>query len=223
MQQPLEEAHKFRLWKEKITGNGLKINRIDELYSRHKPNGELLFSLLYTDAVTPEGHRIPPICFLKGEVVCVLVCLVDAQSGSKYMLLVRQRRICDGSLNYEHPAGMLDSERDPAEVARREVAEETGLHIRLEDLVPVTPHPLYPTTGTSDEAIYLYYCELMLPPETIRSLHNNATGETSDNEHITTHVVPFAEGHKLITNSNNLLLNFLYARDTEDWDLLKSL
>lgn len=223
MAEQLKEAHKFRIWEKKISDNGLSVNYIDELYSRRKPNGEILFSLLYTDAITPEGNKIPPICFLKGEVVCVLVCLVDEVSRNKYMLLVRQRRICDGSLTYEHPAGMLDSESDPAVVALREVHEETGLEIKKDDLVCVSPEPLFPSTGTSDEAIYLFYCEVTVPYETILSMHGKNTGEISDNEHITTHIIPFAEGHRLISNTNNLLLNFLYLKDVEDWELLKSL
>lgn len=75
------------------------------------------------------GRQNSPICFLKGEVLCVLVCLIDEKTREKYLLLVRQRRICDGSLTYEHPAGMLDSESDAVKVAAKEVFEETGMTV----------------------------------------------------------------------------------------------
>ena len=223
MSEKLVDSHKYNLWKGRLEGNGLQINRIDELYSRRNGNGEVLFSLLYTDATTPEGNKIPPICFLKGEVVCVLICFIDSISKQKYLILVQQRRICDGSMTYEHPAGMLDSESDAAAVAAREVWEETGIAIKKEQLVKLNDKPFYPSTGTSDEAMYLFYCELELTSEQINSYHDKDMGLLSDHEYIKTHVVPFEEGHKLITNVNGILLDFMYLKDVGDWDLLKKL
>jgi ADP-sugar diphosphatase len=221
--QQLQDAHKFNLWKQRLVDNGLDIHRIDELYSRHNREGDILFSLLYTDATTPEGYKIPPICFLKGEVVCVLICFIDSITREKYLLLVQQRRICDGSLTYEHPAGMLDSERDAAAVAAREVWEETGIKIGTNDLVQLNKDPYFPSTGTSDEAMYLYYCELEMTSEQIQSYHNQSMGLASDHEFINTFVVPFQEGHRLITNVNGILLNHMYLKAVEDWELLKKL
>jgi len=223
MAEKLVEAHKFNLWKGRLESNGLDIHRVDELYSRRNGKGEVLFSLLYTDATTPEGNKIPPICFLKGEVVCVLVSFIDTLTREKYLLLVRQRRICDGSLTYEHPAGMLDSESDAAEVAAREVWEETGIAVQKEQLVQLNSDPYYPSTGTSDEAMYLYYCELELSQEEIQSYHNKSQGLLSDHEYIETFVVPFQEGHKLITNVNGILLNYMYLKAVADWELLKNI
>jgi 8-oxo-dGTP pyrophosphatase MutT (NUDIX family) len=223
MAEKLVDSHKYNLWKKKLEGNGLDIHRVDELYSRRNGHGEVLFSLLYTDATTPEGHKIPPICFLKGEVVSVLVCFIDKATSEKYLLLVQQRRICDGSLTYEHPAGMLDSESDAAAVAAREVFEETGIPVEVSQLISVNQAPFYPSTGTSDEAMYMFYCELELSTEEIHSYHNKVQGIVSDHEFINTYVVPFVEGHKLINNSNGVLLDYLYLKDVGDWELLKKL
>lgn len=223
MIEKLTDAHKYNLWKGRLERNGLQINRIDELYSRRNGEGEVLFSLLYTDATTPEGNKIPPICFLKGEVVCVLICFIEAQTKEKYLLLVQQRRICDGSMTFEHPAGMLDSESDAATVAAREVWEETGIAVETDQLVKLNEHPYFPSTGTSDEAMYLFYCEMELSKEKIDSYHNKSMGLLSDHEFIHTYVVPFAEGHKLITNVNGILLNFMYLKAIGDWELLKKL
>ena len=223
MKEELIDSHKYNLWRNKLIKSGLEIHRIDELYSRHNHNGEVLFSLLYTDATTPEGNKIPPICFLKGEVVSVLICFINSETGKKYLLLVQQRRICDGSLTFEHPAGMLDSESDAAEVAAREVWEETGIEVKKDQLVKLNADPFYPSTGTSDEAMYLFYCELELSTEKIKSYHNQSMGLLSDHEYINTYVVPFEDGHKLINNVNGLLLNFMYLKDVGDWELLKKL
>ncbi|REA63784.1 NUDIX hydrolase [Dyadobacter luteus] len=223
MAEQLTDSHKFNLWKNRLEKNGMDVHRVDELYSRRNGKGEILFSLLYTNATTPEGNKIPPICFLKGEVVCVLVSFIDSVTREKYLLLVRQRRICDGSLTYEHPAGMLDSESDAAEVAAREVWEETGIKVEKEQLIALHDEPYYPSTGTSDEAMYLFYCELELTQEQIQSYHNKSQGLLSDHEYIETFVVPFAKGHKLITNVNGILLDYMYLKSVGDWELLKSL
>src|SRR6218665_3053222 len=145
MIEKLVDSHKYNLWKKKLETNGMDLHRIDELYTRRNGHGEVLFSLLYTDATTPEGNKIPPICFLKGEVVSVLVCFIDSEKREKYLLLVQQRRICDGSMTYEHPAGMLDSESDAAAVAAREVFEETGIAVDVSQLVKVNDEPFYPS------------------------------------------------------------------------------
>ena len=203
--------------------NGLVINRIDELYSRRNHEGQILFSLVYTDATTPEGNKIPPICFIKGEVVCVLTCLIDQQTKEKYLLLVQQRRICDGSMTYEHPAGMLDSESDAAAVAAREVWEETGIEVSADSLVQLYKDPCFPSTGTSDEAMYFFYCELEMTSQKIKSYHDKEMGLLSDHEYIKTFVVPFVEGHKLINNVNGILLDYLYLKNIEDWELMKQL
>ena len=223
MSEKLVDSHKYNLWKGRLESSGLEINRIDELYSRRNGKGEILFSLLYTDATTPEGYKIPPICFLKGEVVCVLICFIDSLTKQKYLLLVQQRRICDGSMTYEHPAGMLDSESDAAAVAAREVWEETGIEIEKEQLVKLNDGPYFPSTGTSDEAMYLFYCELELTTEKINSYHDKDMGLLSDHEYIKTQVIPFEEGHRLITNVNGILLDFMYLKDVGDWELLKKL
>ncbi|WP_149243424.1 NUDIX domain-containing protein [Dyadobacter sp. 32] len=221
--QKLVDAHKYNLWRNKLLKSGLEIHDIDELYTRYNGHGEVLFSLLYTDATTPEGNKIPPICFLKGEVVCVLICLIDSITRQKFLILVQQRRICDGSLTYEHPAGMLDSESDAASVAAREVFEETGIAIEKKQLIQLNKDPFYPSTGTSDEAMFLFYCELELTMEQIQSYDNQTQGMLSEHEYIHTVVVPFAEGHKLITNTNGILLDFLYLKDVKDWELMQAL
>lgn len=220
----LEEAHKFKLWKQNLRKNGLQINGITEHFTRHRHNGEVLFSLLMLDATTPEGDKIPPICFLKGEVVCVLICLIDESTQDKYLLLVKQRRIAEGGYTFEHPAGMVDGTQTPLEIAVQEVREETGIDISETDLVNLSAEKrLFPSTGTSDEAMYFFFVELTLPLEKIRSYDNKNMGSDYEFERITTHVVPFVEGHSLINNTNGLLLNYKYLSYVKDTNLLAQL
>lgn len=220
--EKLEEAHKFQLWKSHLLKNGLNISNIEEVYSRRNHNGEVLFSLLMLDAETPEGNKIPPICFLKGEVVTVLVCLIDRDTQEKYLVLVRQRRIAEGGLTYEHPAGMVDSTKTPLQIAVQEVFEETGLSVREDQLTPVLQNRrLFPSTGTSDECMYLFFTELQLSREEILALSDRKTGV--DDENITTLVLPFEEAHQRMNNTNCILLNLAYLKEVQDWELLKKL
>jgi ADP-sugar diphosphatase len=222
--EQIESAHKFKIWKDKLLSNNLKINNIEEVYSRRRYNGEVLFSLLMLDAETPEGDKIPPICFLKGEVVCIAIILIDKDSKEKFLLLVKQRRIVEGGFTYEHPAGMVDADASPLQIAVQEVKEETGIQVKESDLVNLSPkNRLFPSTGTSDEAMYFYYCEIECSSKEIIELDNNNMGTDYEFERITTHVFPFLEAHKLITNTNGLLLNFLYLNHIKDYELLKQL
>jgi ADP-sugar diphosphatase len=220
----LEDAHKFKLWKNHIEKNGLDIHEIQEIFSRRRYNGDVLFSVLMLNATTPEGNKIPPICFLKGEVVTILVCLIDNKTNQKYLLLVKQRRIAEGGFTYEHPAGMVDDTKTPLEIAVQEVREETGVVVSPADLKPILHDKrLFPSTGTSDECMYFFYTELYLSKEEILSLNNQNTGTDYENESITTHVLPFEKAHSLINNTNCILLSLAYLKEVEDWDLLKKL
>lgn len=220
--EKLEDAHKYQLWKSHLLRNRLEIRNTEEVYTRRNHHGEVLFSLLMLDALTPEGNKIPPICFLKGEVVTVLVCLIDRNTREKYLLVVRQRRIAEGALTYEHPAGMVDNTQTPSEVAVKEIFEETGISIDESRLRPVLNNRrLFPSTGTSDECMYLFFTELELDRGEILALHELKTGV--DDENITTLVLPFEEAHRRMNNTNCILLNLAYLKETQDWELLKKL
>lgn len=222
--EKLQDAHKFKLWKQNLERNGLQIHGVEEKFTRHRYNGELLFSTLMLDASTPEGDKIPPICFLKGEVVCIAMVLIDESTSEKYLLLVKQRRIAEGGYTYEHPAGMVDDTKTPIAIAVQEVKEETGVEITTKQLINLSPNGrLFPSTGTSDEAMYFYACEIRMTLEQIKALDQKAMGTTYEFERITTLVLPFLEGHKLVKNTNGLLLNYLYLAHVEDWELIKKL
>ncbi|MEO0471906.1 MAG: NUDIX hydrolase [Bacteroidota bacterium] len=214
MKERVQDSHKYKLWASNLAANGLDVHGIEELYTRYRHNGEALFSLLLLDATTPEGDKIPPICFLKGEVVCVMVVLIDQDSGEKYNLLVRQRRICNGDFIYEQVAGMVDIDDDPHDVAVRETAEEVGIQVKKEDVILLNQTPYFPSTGTSDEALYFYYCELKMSAAEIASYHNQQMGVISEHERIYTHLATIEEARRLITNTNGLLNIFLYLEQT---------
>ena len=219
----LEEAHKFRYWKNQAEANGLKINNIKDFYIRRRQNGEVLFAMLEVDADTPEGDKIPPALFLKGHAASMLVCLIDADTKEKFVVLVKQRRIADGSQTYEHPAGMVDASDSPDDVAAREIGEEIGLAVRADELTKLNPHVWFPSTGTSDEGMHFYYIEKEMPRDEIMAFHLKNMGSESEHERITSIVATLPESQKLITNVNGLLLNFLYLKHIGDYETMKLL
>lgn len=69
-----------------------------------------------------------------------------------YVYLVKQYRLSVGRELYEIPAGKLERGEDPADCARRELEEETGLvPLELKKLAAVLPSP-----GYTNEVIHVY-------------------------------------------------------------------
>ncbi len=217
MKESLSQSPKFRRWKQYLVENGLNINEIEEIYTRYRHNGEALFSLLLLHATTPEGDKIPPICFLKGEVVSVMVILIDEQTGEKYALLVKQRRICTGGFIYEPVAGMVDAGLSPHAIAVKEVEEEAELSVHPDQVIAMNEEPYYVSTGTSDEAMYFFFVEINMSRERIATFHGRKTGLDHEHEVIWTHVATLPEARKLITNTNGLLSLYMYLdRETKE-------
>lgn len=222
-QEKLEDAHKFQFWKSQMERNGMKINGVTERFVRRRGNGEVLFALLEVDADAPEGDKIPPVLFLKGHAASVLVCLIDDVTAEKFVVLVRQRRISDGSQTYEHPAGMVDASDAADEVAAREVGEEIGLTIEAGELTKLNTQLWFPSTGTSDEAMHYFFVEKTMPRDEIMAFHHKNMGNQSEYERIITVVTTVPEAHKLINNINGLLIHFLYLQHVGDYDTMKLL
>ena len=221
--EQLQDAPKFRFWKKQLELNGLTIHKINDHFIRRRHNGEVLFAMLTVDADTPEGDKIPPVCFLKGHAASVLVCLIDDKTGEKFVVLVRQRRISDGSQTYEHPAGMVDTDDDPTDTAAREVGEEIGLSISPDELTKLNPRLWYPSTGTSDEAMHYYFVEKTMPRAEIMQFHLRKMDSESELERITSIIATIPEAHKLINNVNGLLIHFLYLQKVGDYETMKLL
>lgn len=78
--------------------------------------------------------------------------LSDPAGEDPQVLLIRQYRYAAEQYLYELPAGRLDAGEDPADCARRELAEETGCTAeRIEYL-----YTMYTTPGFTDERIHLF-------------------------------------------------------------------
>ena len=99
-------------------------------------------------------------------------------------VLIRQFRYAPGREFLEVPAGKLDRPgEDPAEVARRELLEEVGLHAGA--LTPLGP--TYPCIGYSDEVIHLFLGESL----------TEGTAHVEDDEFVVPVRLPLAEAVRM--------------------------
>ncbi|MBP9886964.1 MAG: NUDIX hydrolase [Leptospiraceae bacterium] len=214
--EKFEDSFKFKSWRNVLLKNQIKINSIKELHTVNKGNGEMLFTLVHIDAVDPDNHKLLPVVLIRGHFVSVVTCLIEKETGNKYFLLVKQRRVANGEIFYEHPAGMCDSEPDPWKVAVKEVGEETGLQITRDNLRLLHPDPLYSSAGLLDEAGYFFACDIPLSRKEIDTFRDKPAGAIDENEVIITHVCTLSEVFSLIRNTNGLLATYLYLQDVKD-------
>lgn len=208
--QPLEESLKYRMWRQSLAEQQITVHSVRELKTIRKPSGEVIFALLEMNATDSDGNLLLPTVLLRGHFVSVMTILIDRETKEEYLLMVRQRRVGNGGVFYEHPAGMCDSETDPYEVALKEVHEETGLTIMRDDLHLLNKELLYSSPGLIDEAGYFFFCRITLAPPEIDAFSDRKTGDSSEHERIRTYVCPIGEALPLMRNTNSLINWYLY-------------
>jgi 8-oxo-dGTP pyrophosphatase MutT (NUDIX family) len=210
LMQTLQDSLKYRQWADSLSHHGVTLHAVEDLKTIRKGNGEVLFSMIKLDAETQQGQKLLPIALLRGNFVSVCTCLVAEETGKAYFLLVAQRRVADGAVHYEHPAGMMDSETDPYVVALKEVEEETGLQIERDDLVLFNEELWFSSPGLLDEGGYFFGVRLVLPAETIQSFHDQSAGDGGEHEFIQTYIATYEECIQLIKNTNGRLNLMLF-------------
>jgi len=207
------ESHDIKIseWIDEVSLAGCTVKEIKTVQEIHKKNGDLLFALLDANVISPEGTRLPNIVFIRGH-ACVIVPLIKNKlTGEERFLMVSQRRIGNGQLSLEFPAGMLDNDtKDPAGVAIRELSEETGLILTREEIFPLSNQKLYSSAGASDEGIYLFGCIKELDDNAYRSLENRTGGNVDENEHITVNLISREDAMKRINSIQAMLGFFLF-------------
>ena len=80
----------------------------------------------------------------------VIICAVIDES---YLVLTSELRIGLGSYEIGFPAGLVDEGESPADAAKREFREETGLDL---EVTRVSPN-LYSSAGMTEEAVPMVY------------------------------------------------------------------
>ena len=180
-----ENEPKVRAWKDSVVKAGCIIHSLTPLTIIHKKNNELLFALLRADVSDRDGNKLPDILFVRGHACIVVPQLTNKNTGRKAFLMIKQRRIGNGLLNLEFPAGMLDRNiNSPSEVARKELYEETGLSVAPANLYPLCDGPLYSSPGASDEGIYYFGCSIELTGKDFAAFEGRSISGVSEDENI---------------------------------------
>ncbi|KAJ4952157.1 hypothetical protein NE237_028989 [Protea cynaroides] len=162
------------------------------------------------------GKKVPGIVFSRGPAVAVLI-LLDSD-GETYAVLTEQARVPVGRVILELPAGMLDDDKgDFVGTAVREVEEETGIHLNLEDMVnltafldPSTGSRVFPSPGGCDEEISLFLYKGCVNPEVITALQGKETGLRDHGELIKVHVVPYKKLWRITADAKALMAIALF-------------
>ncbi|KAL3647244.1 Nudix hydrolase 14, chloroplastic [Castilleja foliolosa] len=168
------------------------------------------------------GSKVPGIVFARGPAVAVLILLES--DGETYAVLTEQVRVPVGKLVMELPAGMLDDDKgDVVGTAVREVEEETGLHLNLNDLVdltaflnPSTGHRTFPSPGGCDEELGLFLYRGSVDKEIIKQLQGKETGLRDHGELIRVHVVPYKNLWRMTPDAKALMAIALYEMAMRD-------
>jgi len=135
-------------------------------------------------------------------VVHAPVAAVVAIDGDEQLTLVRQRRVPVGTSMLELPAGFIDDGEAPLEAARRELAEETGLHGG--DWAELTA--FFTSAGFTDERVQLFLATGLVHGES-----SPDEDEELEIERFPLADVPGLIGH--VTDAKTLIGLLLLARD----------
>lgn len=140
--------------------------------------------------------QFPAKMLIRGGSVAILPLFrVKAWPLSKpewYTIIVRQPRVQTGQTRIgEIPAGMLDSEGHFAGVAAKEIEEELGITIDIEDLRRISPAAgIYPSAGGSEEVIHTYVFEKDVTTQWLTEMQGRRTGAADEDEDILLEVIP---------------------------------
>ena len=115
------------------------------------------FRVERTVQVTPDGAEHVREVVRHPGAVTILPLLDDGR-----VCFVRNYRVAVDRTLVELPAGVVEPGEDPAETARRELAEETGFRAQTIELLAV----FYMSPGILDERMYLYLATSLQPGAT---------------------------------------------------------
>jgi 8-oxo-dGTP pyrophosphatase MutT (NUDIX family) len=213
--EAIESSLKYTVWHEALQSQGVSVTTTQELAGVRKRNGDVLFAMVEATNQTPENRQIGPVVVLRGHFVSVLTWLLNTETGERYLLTVKQRRICSGEWFWEHPSGMVDNERDPYAVALKEVEEETGLLLRRGQLNELPGGLVYSSPGLLDEAAYYFWVELPMTSAQIDHLRTHVAGAAGENEETICDVLTLNQAFERIKSAHGLLHLYRYLHLVE--------
>lgn len=191
LQQYLPQILQFKpflQWQKEISNTDLQINSIEiqDLDYFHTRIGFLKFR---ADCRFEDGTSLPGIVFSRGESVAIF--LIIKTPTTKYVVLVEQMRVPVGKTLLELPAGMIDDDNCIKSVALKELEEECGITIEMDQLTKLSR--LCPSPGGCDEFMTIYSSEIEKSNEECLEINNRLGGLRQDGERIKLKLTSFDE------------------------------
>lgn len=109
---------------------------------------------------------------------------VAALDENQNLIFVRQFRYAFGEELLELPAGKIESDENPAVCGLRELEEETGFSCNKFELLAT----LYPTCGYSNEIIYIYLAQDLVP----------SSQNLDDDEFLSVEKIPLSSAFQMV-------------------------
>jgi len=130
------------------------------------------------------GVKLPGAVLLRGKSTAVLLWYRERVTKDVHVLLVHQPRVATGCMTWEVPAGMADGKGDLKGQMFKELEEETGLALNINDLSHHVSETPYTSSGLLDETLELY--SMQVSPEVMKGVvADKSHGNKEEGEMIT--------------------------------------
>ena len=191
----------FKRWKKRLEENGIVFKNIEVLSVISRDNIRLLVAFLDCVILTPEGDEIPRCVLIGDDSVVIVPVLTCRDDGEIYTMMVEQRRVIDGGMAFEFPAGGLEGGVDLKAVACQELQEELQLAVTPDELIPLAEDALRIDPSWSGELAYFFYFQREVSLEFLQNMDGRVTGIPEDHEHLRIKVLKMSEVANQLTSS----------------------
>jgi 8-oxo-dGTP pyrophosphatase MutT (NUDIX family) len=201
---------RFKKWKKRVEANGSRVQNVNIL--GFVPRGEGRPIAIFIDCVleTAEGVEIPRYIVIRGDSVVIVPMLVCNETNTVYTMLVEQRRIVDGGITTEFPAGgVLGEAADLRLSASQEIREELSLTIPPDELIPLADKPIKINPSMSDDLVTFFYFRQEVTPAFLEEADGRATGCHAEGEFIRIKICPMATVARIPTSSTLIGIKLL--------------
>ena len=187
---------KFLLWKSRIEAAQCRLESVKVCHVVAKDESDFYSAFIECTLVTGEGNRMHRGLMLRGPAVVVIPVIRVQGRSEPQTLTVLQRRVGNGEMTQEFPAGSIDAGQDAEQAAIQELQEELGLKVQRSELIQLTETPLLALTSACDEAVAWYATKLTMTEDQYMAYSGTRTGIEAHGEHITVQGISFAQLEK---------------------------